>query len=161
MELTQRELAQLFGVDVRTIQRWGPQGLDDTRIGGKAVYDAPAAVAWRLEFVVAQEREKHATGEREELELEKLRHQNREARVKADLAESRAVLVDDAAELWEESVGTIRAVLLQVPVRHADTARPDDPAAGEDALERIIDDTFRTLEQAFALPEDLDAGGDS
>lgn len=152
MILTQRELAALFRVDVRTIQRWGHLGLDDTRVDGAANYDAPAAVAWRAQQLLEEERRKHARSEREELELEKLRHQNREARIKADLAESKAVPLVEAVELFVTRLSAIRAALLRVPVRYGDLVRPDDPTAGEDALEELIDRLLGDLQQALDLP---------
>lgn len=54
LTVDQRELARVFGVSPRTIQRWEDAGLADARVGSTATYDLPAAVAWRVEKLVAE-----------------------------------------------------------------------------------------------------------
>ncbi len=82
MHVTQQQLAEVFSVTTRTIQRWGPEGLDEARVPGEATYDLTRAVAWRLEAVQAttddeyrQARGKRmaADAELKEIELAKAR----------------------------------------------------------------------------------------
>lgn len=53
MHVSQQQLADVFRVSTRSIQRWGRDGLDDCRVDGGATYDLAAAVAWRIDAVQA------------------------------------------------------------------------------------------------------------
>lgn len=49
MKVSQAELARIFGVDTRTIQRWADAGLPREGSGRATKYDIAAALAWWLE----------------------------------------------------------------------------------------------------------------
>jgi phage terminase Nu1 subunit (DNA packaging protein) len=152
VRLSQKELATLIGLTSRQVRNLTDAGMPSETEGNRRFY-GPAAVVWYVEFKVAEERSRHTTGEREQLELDKMRHQNREARVKADLAERRVVLVEEVEHAWADACGRIRDEIMRIPVRHGDVVRPDDPAAGEEVLEQVADDVLRALQEALAPPE--------
>lgn len=152
MRLSQKDFGTLMGLTSRQVRNLTDQGMP-SEVDGRFRYYGPEAVAWYLEMKLREEREKHASGEREKLELEKLRHQAREAKVRADLAESRVVSVDEAAAQWDEAVGILRSITLRIPVRYADVVRPDDPAAGEESLEEVADDLLGSYQEALAPPD--------
>lgn len=45
-KISRKDMAHAFGVDVRTITRWGKQGLPKN---ADATYDLPACIRWRLD----------------------------------------------------------------------------------------------------------------
>lgn len=50
MEVNKKQLSDIFGVSVRTIQNWQDQGMPVARGGGKGnevLYDSAAAIEWR------------------------------------------------------------------------------------------------------------------
>ena len=124
----------------------------------------PCAVEGRLRFYdsaslkwfIAEKKKEvergQETGERSQLELERLRHKNREAKVKADLAEGGAVALDVVVGAWTDAVGAIRAEVLRIPERYADIVNPVDPAAGEDALDIVAEKTLQSLREALVSP---------
>lgn len=152
MQLNQKSLAALLGLSTRQIRRLTDDGMPSVA-GPRHRSYGPAAIAWYIEQKVKEERERHDRTEREQLEIERLVHQNREAKVRADLAEEKVVLVSEAAEEWADAAATIRATLLRASVQYADQVRPDDPASGEEALEFVMNDILGTLRERLAGPE--------
>lgn len=155
VRLIQRDMAKLLGLTSRQLRNLTNEGMP-SEVDGRSRLYGPAAIAWFVEQKVLEERERHDRSEREQLELEKLIHQNREAKVRADLAEQKVVLVSEAAEEWAESAGAIRSITLRIPVRYADWVRPDDPVAGEEALEKVVDDFLGSLQEELDPPEAFD-----
>jgi phage terminase Nu1 subunit (DNA packaging protein) len=156
--VSQPTLARVFGVSERTVQRWGalgsgafPGGLDDTRVGAGATYDLPAAVAWRL--ALEAERLAGENGDAIALDAARARRELAVAALREhELEVRRRELVprEAARELWNEGVTTLVAEIRRLPARFADVVNPDDPAAGEDALERVAEELMRSLHEAFA-----------
>lgn len=61
MEVSKKQLSEIFGVSVRTIQNWQDQGMPVARGGGKGnevLYDSAAAIEWYSERDAAIENEK-------------------------------------------------------------------------------------------------------
>lgn len=61
MEVNKKQLSDIFGVSVRTIQNWQDQGMPVVRGGGKGnevLYDSAAAIKWFAERDADIENEK-------------------------------------------------------------------------------------------------------
>ncbi|HEN4998338.1 TPA: terminase small subunit [Klebsiella aerogenes] len=75
MKLNKKKLAEMFGVDVRTITTWQSQGLPTISGGGKGIevlFNSPDAIRWYAERDAAIE------NERLRREVEELRQANEE-----------------------------------------------------------------------------------
>ena len=83
LTISQTDLAWVFGVSTRTIQRWEEEGLRDARIGKRATYALPVAVACRvdrerrendvMDFTEARARKMAAQAELTEIEVARAR----------------------------------------------------------------------------------------
>ena len=106
--LTQGELARLFGVAVRTIQRWDAEGLRAARIGKTATYDPPSAVAWR----VARERRANEAMDFSEARTRKMAAQAELAELEVARTRAETIHVSDMDRLLAEPLSRLRGQLL-------------------------------------------------
>jgi phage terminase Nu1 subunit (DNA packaging protein) len=150
LHLSQTDFAKFMGLTTRTLRNLEQKGMPHEARANQKFYPLPDAVQWYVNAKIEEEREKHRGDERDRLELERLAHQNREAKVRADLAAGSAVLVEEVAAAWADGCGALVAEIRRMPTRFGDVVRPDDPAAGEDALERVAEEVVRSLQEAFA-----------
>lgn len=111
MTVNQSELAELLGVSIRTIQRWGKDGLDDCRVGDGATYDLAAAIAWRLDSVQSEDDDEYRVA------------RTRVATAKAEAAERENAVaarelipMEELEPLVRESLEGVAAILRQCPV---------------------------------------------
>ena len=98
MKVSQAELARIFGVDTRTIQRWTDAGLPRQGAGKATKYDVAAALTWWLE--------------RERGRLER----RRPGRTAQALAEARARIAEIRAEREALELALRKGELLPVDV---------------------------------------------
>ncbi|EGJ9767311.1 phage DNA packaging Nu1 family protein [Escherichia coli 5-366-08_S4_C1] len=62
MEVNKKQLADIFGASIRTIQNWQEQGMPVLRGGGKGnevLYDSAAVIRWYAERDAEIENENH------------------------------------------------------------------------------------------------------
>jgi len=116
--VTQAQLAAVFAVSVRTIQRWHAEGLP--RTNGATSYRLPDVVRWRLE----RERERCAAGEIDELDQARVRKETVRAELlEIEVAQKRGTLVEVVKVdrmLWP-LMRTARDRMLLLPDRVTDT----------------------------------------
>lgn len=153
--LSQKDFGTALGLTSRQVRNLGEKGLPSDVDGRTRVY-GPAAFQWYVDFKVDEERRKHERTDRDALEEERLTHQIREAKVRADIAEGRAVLVEDALAEWDDAVGVVRAEVLKLPTRFGGDVNPEDPAAGEDVLEVVANDLLTSLQEALTPPKEIE-----
>lgn len=154
MRLSQTKFAEVLGLTTRQIHNLRAQGMP-SEAEGRFRFFGGEAVRWYVAFKIEEERKKHERTAKDDLEVEKLSHQIREARVRADLAEEKSVLVEDALAEWDEAAGLVRAEIVKIPTRFGGDVNPKDPAAGEDALELVADELLGSIQEILAPPEEL------
>src|SRR5690554_391087 len=102
MTVSQKDLADLFRVTTRTIQRWESKGLDRARVGGDATYDLAEAIAWLVERAEAEAYERGRrdamTGDLERVELKKQEMLARKHELDVEEREGRLIDVAEAEE---------------------------------------------------------------
>lgn len=114
MKVGQQDLADVFRVSVRTIQRWEKRGLDRARVGNGATYDLPEAVAWALEREQASEDTDYETA--------RARRMAADAHLRElELGRERGTLVhiDDMEDLLRTPLERVAAELKAAPSRLA------------------------------------------
>lgn len=107
-ELSQSGLAQLFGVSVRTIQRWDHEGLAESRVGDGATYHSAAAVAWRI----ARERRANEAMSLFEARTRKMIAQAELAELEVARTRAETIHVSDLNRLLTEPLARLRGQLL-------------------------------------------------
>lgn len=151
MELRQKDLAAVFRVSPRTIQRWEDKGLDRARKGPEATYDLAEAVAWALERAEADAYERGhreaLTGDLEKVELKKQEMLARKHELDVEEREGRLVDVDEVEEDLAREFSQIRAALLAFPGRLAPRLdkykTPEALAIIEPAVHELMEDLSR------------------
>lgn len=120
--LTREELAERFGVDVRTVTRWLEQGMPHRVRSGRTVYAWPQCLAWREAAIREDERAlRHAGGDidrKKDLADARLRTAIAEAEVaELDVAARRGdlVTVDYMAGEFDRIARALRTRLLALP----------------------------------------------
>ncbi len=89
MEVNKKQLADIFGASIRTIQNWQEQGMPVLRGGGKGnevLYDSAAVIKWYAERDA-------------EIENEKLRREVEELRQASEAISSQELLSTNAIDL--------------------------------------------------------------
>ncbi|EGI4538014.1 hypothetical protein IGF26_000074 [Escherichia coli] len=119
MEVNKKQLADIFGASIRTIQNWQEQGMPVLRGGGKGnevLYDSAAAIKWYAERDA-------------EIENEKLRREVEELR-QASETDLQPGTIQDAADLeiaTEEEISLLEAwKKYRVLLNRVDTSTAQD-----------------------------------
>lgn len=119
VELNQTQMAQVFGVTVRTIRRWEKEGLPARRDGSQKLYPLALAIRWERERAVeAALKEVEIT----DVDAVRLRKLEAEAESKElDLQQKRGELVpiDQVETLLREALESVDSLLRHAPSRFA------------------------------------------
>lgn len=161
MRCNQQELAEVFGISVRTIQRWEVHGLANARVSDeatRAMYDLTAAVAWRVDREVERFTELSTNGASVDFEEARARKEMALARLREfDLAERQQTLihVDDAGDSYAEIIAEIAAAIRSAPARYAHhvlcTCR--DAATALEVLDKVFDNFRAQLRDGDPKPD--------
>lgn len=152
MTVDQPTLARVFGVSVRTVQRWGSEGLDETRVAGGATYDLPSAVAWYAERHVEQangDASPDAYAEartRKELALARLRE------LEVGQREGRLLDADSMVEAHREIAHRVKTAVMSWPAKMATDLAADlgvDPSDVGAALDGYVRHLLIELADTF------------
>jgi phage terminase Nu1 subunit (DNA packaging protein) len=100
--LTQKQLAELFGVTPRSIRDWHSEGLPRLESGN---YDGAECVAWYANDDGVDQRDRLAAAQAEKAEAEN-------AIRRGELADTNAV-----SAMWSEMIAAARAKLLSLPTK--------------------------------------------
>ncbi len=149
MQLSQKDFAAMLGLTSRQVRNLGDKGMPSQADGNRRWYDQEA-FAWYVEFKLQEVRSELDVSPREHMEMERLKHQTREAKVRADLAERSAVSVEEDVEFFKEACELIRTAIQQLPPRYGDVVNPEDPAQGESGLEEVAHELIEEINLAFS-----------
>jgi hypothetical protein len=138
-------VAKALNLTERALQGWERDlGLAAARAPGRPpAYQMGALLRWLLE----QGREASALTQARTREME-ARAALRELQVRE--RGGALVRVEDVVATWSDGITALVTAIRQLPTRCADVVRPDDPAAGEDALEGVAEELRAELREAFA-----------
>lgn len=120
--LTRDELAERFGVDVRTITNWVAAGMPQRSRSGRPVYAWRECYAWREQQIRDDARATRHAGGSEDKRLEMVELKLREQRAITEQAEAdvderrgRTVTIDFMKTEFRRAGESIRAGLLSIP----------------------------------------------
>jgi phage terminase Nu1 subunit (DNA packaging protein) len=160
---TQPEIARIFGVSTRTIQRWEELGLASARVEGGDVlrYDVPRAVAWRVEQEAARVADAHdepgsfeAARARKELALAQIREiELAELQGKMVRVAQRDATVREALEAGDR---ILKASPRRLANRWARRLKVTEPEAIE-LIEELVEDVRCLLRERGADGDDAAA----
>ncbi|MCH7566001.1 MAG: hypothetical protein IH968_19510 [Gemmatimonadetes bacterium] len=108
LTISQTDLARVFGVSTRTIQRWEEEGLREARIGRRATYALPVAVAWRVD----RERRESDVMDFNEARARKMAAQAELTEIEVARARAEYIHVSDLDHLLAEPLARLRGRLL-------------------------------------------------
>lgn len=114
MHVSQKELAGLFDVSTRTIQRWGEDGLNEARVGAEATYDLKLAIAWRVDSVQADVDDEYRIARTRVVTAKAEEAERANAIQRGEL-----IPMDDIEGLLRESLMSVDATLRSSPNRFA------------------------------------------
>lgn len=148
-EASQTQLASILGLGTRQIRRLEKAGMPHRAEGNAKLYPLPDAVQWYIERKMREAEEGATPSALEDMRQQKLALEVELKRRQAAEARGELVPLTWMEEQFEEAATTWAAIVRSAPTRYGATVRPDDPSAGEEALERMVDDLLDELSHAF------------
>lgn len=114
VRLNQQDFGALLRLSTRQIRTYTREGMPSSVEGNARMYGADS-LAWIIEKREAAIRSEFEITSRDELELERLKHQTRQAKVNADLAEGEVIRRSDALEVFSRIIERLRTRISAVP----------------------------------------------
>jgi phage terminase Nu1 subunit (DNA packaging protein) len=156
--LTQKQVAELLGLSSRQVKNLVDAGMPTESKGGKIEYDGPACVRWYVEY---KQRTERAAGGETKAQIAELEREERELRVRRlrlELAQEEARLLDAeyVEQQWAAVTQRVRARLLALPTYAAQMVDVRTLPEGQALGERMMTDVLTALSTLGEDPE-LDA----
>ena len=159
MDLSQRELAEAFGLTTRQVRNWEKDGLPHQAEGNRKLYPLREAIAWFRDREVAAALKGVDTSAMDEAKLRKLLADAESKEL--DLAVKRGDLVplDEVGGLVRESLDAVDSVLRHAPSRFAPALAKTATVQLKEAR-RILRDVIESVRGAIreTEPEVSDVG---
>jgi len=141
--LSRQEIAHVFGVTPRTVNRWVLEGMPKDHDG----YDLPSCVQWALDRAQNNSQDRPVETPQSLSWLEKFRRERfRLARLERRKAEEELCPWSEIEEQWCERVGLVTSGLSYLHVRLMGVL----PGKSSDEVERIVKAEVRDLRTSYA-----------
>lgn len=140
------ELADLFGVDVRTIHNWRTEGMPSRSVSGAPRFSVPECFRWRREKDREEKQGDGDNGKTDKLRLLRAEADLKEAQLAKELGELVPAADFDAA-IETFAGGLVAAVMGRLQQFERDIVQASTPASARAVVDRIQDEALRAARE--------------
>ena len=148
LKVTRRQLASIFGIAQQTVVNYEAEGMPYTIEGGVYEYYLPEVFKWHAN------RRNSTQQQMDEEKLRKLTLEADKLQLEKDIAEGRAVFIEDICDVVTKEFSTVRAKLLSLPTKCTPKIHISQ---NEAEIEKVLTKEVREILTELTLDQGTDA----